>query len=417
MPVKMVWPRRIGIAIVAFAVLLLGSYSWLVQTVGGAFDLPGSARGLSDGARDLVEQAFEDITPGRLKDYHVHIIGLNPERSGAWVNPALLNWWGLHNKIKGDVFLNSSGVSDLTKFDQQYMGRLTDLARRMPTAGTYQLLAFDYFYAPNGARSIEHSELYVPNDYVHGLTRKHPELFTAAVSVHPYRPDALQRIEFWAKRGVRFVKWLPNAQGINPDDPGLDDYYSALQRNQMILLTHVGEETAVSSTSDNQALGNPLLFTRALDRGVKVIMAHAGSAGKNRDREGVVQSNFELFMGMMDEPDYRANLFGDISAITQFNRLPGPLLGLLERTDIHHRLVNGSDYPLPAINLLVSTRLLAHYGLITEDQRRYLNEIYQDNPLLFDFVSKRILRHPTRGNGFPAAVFMVNHNLEGSTNY
>ena len=84
---------------------------------------------------------------------------------------------------------------------------------------------------------------------------------------------------------------------------------------------------------------------------------------------------------------------------------------------VHHdEAVGVNRYPpivFTVFGLLVSTRMLAYYGLITEGQRRYLNEIYQDNPLLFDFVTKRILRHPTKGNGFPASVFMVNENLDG----
>ena len=235
------------------------------------------------------------------------------------------------------------------------------------------------------------------------------------MSVHPYRSDAVEQLEYWAQQGVRFVKWLPNAQGIKPDDVRLDTYYAALRENNMILLTHVGEELAVSSKSDDQALGNPLLFTRPLDQGTKIVMAHAGSLGQSMDKSsGRWRDNFELFMQLMEAPEYRNNLFGDISAITQFNRLPGPLMRLLERSDIHDRLVNGSDYPLPAINVVVSTRILAFHGFITDQEKQFLNEIYRINPLLFDFVTKRILRHPTNGARFPAEVFMVNDKLESA---
>ncbi|HPI23945.1 MAG TPA: amidohydrolase, partial [Spirochaetota bacterium] len=78
---------------------------------------------------------------------------------------------------------------------------------------------------------------------------------------------------------------------------------------------------------------------------------------------------------------------------------------ILERTDLHHRLVNGSDYPLPAVNVVIQTRVLARLGFITADERRCLNEIYRANPLLFDFVLKRTIRHPRTGARFPASVF------------
>jgi hypothetical protein len=87
------------------------------------------------------------------------------------------------------------------------------------------------------------------------------------------------------------------------------------------------------------------------------------------------------------------------------NRLPDPLLGLLRRPDLHHRLINGSDYPLPAINILFQTRSLVQYGLVTANEREALNEIYDYNPLLFDYVVKRTVRDPESGRRFPASVF------------
>ena len=55
----------------------------------------------------------------------------------------------------------------------------------------------------------------------------------------------------------------------------------------------------------------------------------------------------------------------------------------------HRRLINGSDYPLPAINVLMQTGAMVQGGFLTEQERHLLNEIDQHNPLLFDFVTKR----------------------------
>ena len=107
----------------------------------------------------------------------------------------------------------------------------------------------------------------------------------------------------------------------------------------------------------------------------------------------------------MAEKKYEGFLFGEISATTQFNRLPTPLLTLLENTNLHKRLVNGSDYPLPAINIIIQTRSLVKYGMITKQERQYLNEIYQYNPLLFDYVLKRTIRHPKTRTKFDSVVF------------
>ena len=62
-----------------------------------------------------------------------------------------------------------------------------------------------------------------------------------------------------------------------------------------------------------------------------------------------------------------------------------------------------SDYPLPAINLLMQSRAVEKLGLITPEQREALNEIDQHDPLLYDFAMKRSLRF--KGSKLPDATF------------
>ena len=114
----------------------------------------------------------------------------------------------------------------------------------------------------------------------------------------------------------------------------------------------------------------------------------------------------------MAEEQYRGHLFGDIAGITQINRSGKPLRAILKRTEIHSRLVNGSDYPLPAINSLIWTKSLVKMGYISKKDRKHINEIYKYNPLLFDFVLKRNLRHPKSGNQLDIAIFKTNHLIE-----
>ena len=150
--------------------------------------------------------------------------------------------------------------------------------------------------------------------------------------------------------------------------------------------------------------------------GVRVIVAHAASLGSCNDLDdggGKKANCFDLFLRLMDEAKYRGLVFGEVSAMLQFNRMPGPFSTLLKRQDLHPRLVNGSDYPLPAINSLIRTpgRLPA---LASSPARNAaaLNEIYDFNPLLFDFVLKRTMRHPETKQKLAPSVFMENPGLE-----
>jgi len=69
--------------------------------------------------------------------------------------------------------------------------------------------------------------------------------------------------------------------GIDPASSRCDRFYEALVRTDTPLLTHAGEEAAVDSPAA-QELGNPLRLRRALEHGVRVIVAHCATACATR---------------------------------------------------------------------------------------------------------------------------------------
>ena len=119
--------------------------------------------------------------------------------------------------------------------------------------------------------------------------------------------------------------------------------------------------------------------------------------------EGPAVHAFGLFARLMGEAKYEGQLFGEISSVTQANRT-GPLLEiLLKRSEWHHRLINGSDYPLPGVVPLYSPRRFVEQGYLNENEAKVLSDIRRYNPLLFDFVLKRSL--VKNGRRFAPAVF------------
>jgi predicted TIM-barrel fold metal-dependent hydrolase len=387
----------------------------LIHSIGGAFKRQPEEldRKLSDKSSDLVKRAFEDIDSEKLIDHHVHIAGLGIGGTKTFVNSKMRTWKHPFHRLKFKVYMSSAGVEDESKADPQVIERLARLVGHIRGHGKHRLLAFDKNYSRNGSVNLEKTEFYVPNEYVFEVARQHPDLFVPNISVNPYRPDAIHELEKWAQRGARIVKWLPNAMGIDPSDPHCDPFYQKMKELNLILLSHGGEEKAVEAEED-QKLGNPLLLRRALDHGVKVIVAHCAGLGTNEDldsKDRKQRDNFDLFMRLMDEKRYEGLVFGEISAMTQFNRIGKPLHTILEREDLHERMVNGSDYPLPAVNILIRTRPLVKHGYLTSSQGECLREIYDYNPLLFDFVLKRALKHPETSRPLPASVFMTNPSL------
>jgi predicted TIM-barrel fold metal-dependent hydrolase len=388
----------------------------LLKHAGGAFthrpeELKG---GLSSKASDLVKAAFSDVDPARLVDYHTHIAGIGAGGTDNLINPKMLSWKHPLHRLKFAVYLSAAGVEDLERADLEFVERLVSLVSHMEPHGKHRLLAFDKNYNRDGTVNLAKTEFYVPNEYVFALAAQYPDLFEPVISVNPYRLDAIDELEKWAGRGGRMVKWLPNAMGIDPSDAQCDPFYRKMKEHGLVLLSHGGEEKAVEAEED-QRLGNPLLLRRALDHGVKTIVAHCAGLGYNEDLDDAEKKrthNFHLFIRLLEDERYDGLVFGDISAMTQFNRIGEPLSTVIGRTDLHRRLVNGSDYPLPAINLLIRTKPLLRAGYITVDERASLREIYHFNPLLFDFVLKRCLKLPGTNCRLPASVFQSHPELE-----
>lgn len=353
-----------------------------------------------------VAGALEGLDPSQVWDCHVHLVGTGDSRpDDVWINPVLDSPWHPLQLIQKRLYMNASCVPKEGRADEAYVERLKSL---LDPAGQMRLLlmAFDYNHDETGRRRPDLSTFFISNRYAREVAASHPQLEWIC-SVHPYREDALEALRWAAEQGARAVKWLPPAMGMDPSSPRCDPFYRELQRLNLPLLTHGGHELAAQG-GGHQEFGNPMLLRRALDQGVRVIVAHCASLGAVvdiREQSGARSAarNFEAFMQLMREPSYEGLLFGDLSAITQVNRAPESLQTLLLAGDIHHRLLNGSDYPLTGILPLFSHRQLQRLGLLDAETAAVVFEVQKHNPLLFDLVLKRNLSW--QGRRFPKQVF------------
>jgi mannonate dehydratase len=265
------------------------------------------------------------------------------------------------------------------------------------------LFAFERAHHEDGKADLEHTIFHVPDAYARDTAKKHPEYFEWAASIHPYRPDALEALAQAKRDGARGVKWLPSAMGIDPASPRCDRFYEFLSRNDIPLIAHAGLERAVLGREAHD-FGNPLRLRRALDAGVRVVVAHCASMGEDRDLDrgesGPYVDSFSLFVRVFEK---HANCYGDLSAMTQVNRAGPALARVVESSEWHPRLLNGSDYPLPGVMPIFSVDFLVSIGLVAAAAAPVLKEIRLHNPLLFDFVLKRNLR--SNGKALSARVF------------
>lgn len=355
----------------------------------------------------LFKAAWEGLDPARVWDCHSHLIGTGDSGSGVEVHAdsaSLLNPALYARRL---FFLNAGCAHEAPgNVDRAYVERMHNLLDGMRPGVKMLLFAFDRAYAEDGSALPGRSNIYVPDAYARDTARRHSQYFEWAASIHPYRADCVEALEAAQREGARAVKWLPAAMGMDPASARCDRFYAALARAGLPLISHAGLERAVIGT-DTQDYGNPLRLRRALDAGVRVVVAHCASMGQDRDLDrganGPLVDSFELFARLMGEKRYEGRLFGDISAMTQVNRAGPALAQVIERAEWHPRLLNGSDYPLPGVMPIFSVDYLVSLGLIEAAAAPVLREIRSHNPLLFDFVAKRSLR--SGGKRLPASVF------------
>lgn len=353
----------------------------------------------------LIEAAWRGLDPAKVWDCHAHIAGTGDSGRGIEISPRMLSPLYPLEYLQRLFYLNAGCAHEAAGVDESYIERLHNLMGGLAPGAKLMLLAFDHVHDEDGRPRPDLSAFFVPNDYAHELVRAAPQWFEWICSIHPWRADAVDALEAAVAGGARAVKWLPPAMGIDPASPACDRFYQAMARLDIPLISHGGEEEAVRGAGRPE-WGNPLRLRRALDQGVRVVMAHCATHGEDVDSDDPGRKrvpSFALFARMMDEAAHTGLLFGDVSATILRNRDLATLKTLLERVDWHPRLLYGSDYPLPGILPLISVGSIARAGLLAPETVPVLEAIRRHNPLLFAFVLKRHLN--SNGQGFGESVF------------
>ena len=239
----------------------------------------GSSRRPTPEAAAFAKKCFAGIDRSRVWDAHVHLIGLGAGGTGCSIDPEMLSHLHPIKRFQFDMYKAGAGITDPATADADYVERLLSLHRAANPSGKLVLLAFDHYVDEHGVERPELSVLHTPNEYVLRLAGEHPEL-VACASIHPYRADCVDRLDTVAAAGARCIKWLPNAMGIDPDSALCDAFYRRLAELRLPLITHGGKEYAMDAGA-HQDLGNPLRLRRALDAGVRVVVAHCAAMGSH----------------------------------------------------------------------------------------------------------------------------------------
>src|SRR3954471_3860343 len=143
-------------------------------------------------------------------DCHVHVSALTPEHGS--MSPRLLN--SIPFRYMQWVFGISGHDNRAERQLEATLARTIDECQMLDAA---VILAFDGVHDNEGRFDDANTHLYVKNDYVIELCKRHLRMLFGA-SIHPYRKDAVNELERCVKAGAVLLKWLPIVQGFDPSD-------------------------------------------------------------------------------------------------------------------------------------------------------------------------------------------------------
>ncbi|HYG76569.1 MAG TPA: amidohydrolase family protein [Planctomycetota bacterium] len=271
-------------------------------------------------------------------DVHTHLAGLGHGDTRCFISEKKFNS-ALYRLMRYKLGVYNAHKEN--RLDQAYLERLDqDVACAIESHALHAVVVFAHerIYSDTGELQRSGQELYVPNEYAFACCERQEMRgrFLPAMSVHPYRADAIDETEKWIERGAVAMKWLPNSQNMNPSDPRCLRIYDLLARHDIPLIAHTGGEHTVSIL--RAELGDPALLRPALDRGVKVIVAHCGT------KSGLFDTNW--LPRFCELARAYPNCWGDTSAFCTPGRTRW-MTRILRESDVVEKLIHGSDYPVP----------------------------------------------------------------------
>ena len=304
-------------------------------------------------------------------DCHVHVIGTGKYGSGCWYHPRGLT------RIGEPVLLRAMGLraADLrADFETIYVEALLAQVREAELDAVV-ILAQEEPYRDDGTLIADTGSFYVPNDYVLGLAKKHPE-FLPAVSIHPARRDALDELERCIEGGAVMLKCLPNCQNMDWNDRRYRPFLERMAESGLILLAHTGSERTMPLLRPD--LATPRILTQALEVGITCIAAHCGT--------GMIALDPDYFDDFVSMTKRYPNLYGDNSALAGLSLRfrPRQIRRIREDEELAARILYGSDLPVPPSGLVMAAFGMMGWG-------DYLASRRHENPLARDVMLKRAL--------------------------
>ena len=160
---------------------------------------------------EMVRAAWSGLDGSKVWDVHVHLFGIGDGGGRIWVNPVMRSWIHPFELIHTEFYANAAcATGHGAKGDEAYVARLIALHPSFPHGSRLLLLAMDYFHDEAGERVPAKTVFHVPDDYAAAVAAQYPAHFEWIASIHPYRVDCVDALEWAVAYRALAVKWIPS---------------------------------------------------------------------------------------------------------------------------------------------------------------------------------------------------------------
>ncbi len=297
-----------------------------------------------------------------LIDFHVHLAGTGCCHSGIILGKIFEKRPSFFFLKKSQKITNEQMHSDI---DLIWIKRISNLIEESKQVNKAVTLCLDAIYDESGKLIPEFIQMYIPNTWGAHAVKQFPKTLLHGASIHPYRKDAIQELETCLKNKAFLIKWLPSMMGIDPENKLCVPFYEALKHYKIPLLSHTDNEYTFAEPKKGWLKNNHILkLKKALDIGVVVIAAHAGTPSQMHEAEELASQYENFFLdtsGLFNPTRARASL-------KLFEKSQTGILG--------DRLLFATDWPVPSFPVFLIDKIgLSSYKEISSIKNPFLKDL------------------------------------------
>ena len=214
------------------------------------------------------------------------------------------------------------------------------------------VLPVDAIVSPKGKVLEYDKTVCSSSDDVYELYKKFPNEVIPFFSINPNRVDALDLIDKYVALGFKGAKFLQNYWDIDINNKQYIPYFEKIKSYDLPIIIHTGSEHAVKSNTMYEKIE---VANLAIKLGCKVVLAHFGVNMVMEQKLNKITNNFsfdnqkfgEDYFKTLDYLEKNENVYADLSAMIMCFRSKTIEDLAKNQKQIHHKLLFGSDYPVP----------------------------------------------------------------------